>query len=83
MMDFTAESVRAMMPETPDIPEGEVLIYNIKRRVNAAARAGQDEVALKVAKYSTKAVRTVIMIMKKNGFKMVYDSNSGHLKIMW
>lgn len=83
MKDFTAENVRAMMPETPDIPEEEALIHNIKRRVSAAARAGQDEVVMKVEKYSLRAVRCVILIMKKNGFKLVYDSNSGHLKIMW
>ena len=83
MENFTAESVRAMMPETPDVPEEEALIHNVKRRVSAAARAGQDEVTLKVTKYSTRAVRAVILVMKKNGFKMVYDSSSGHLKIMW
>lgn len=83
MKDFTAESVRAIMPKTPDIPEEEALIHNIKRRVNAAARADQDEVILKVTKYSTRAIRAVILVMKKNGFKMIYDSNSGHLKIMW
>ena len=72
-----------MMPETPDVPEEEALIHNIKRRVGAAARAGQDEITLKVTKYSTRAVRAVILVMKKNGFKMIYDSNSGNLKIMW
>ena len=40
MKEFTAESVRAMMPSTPDIPEEEALIHNIKRRVSAAAKAG-------------------------------------------
>ena len=83
MKDFTAESVRAMMPKTPDIPEEEALIHNIKRRVSAAARADQDEITLKVTKYSTRAIRAVILVMKRNGFKMIYDSNSGHLKIMW
>lgn len=83
MKDFTAESVRAMMPKVPEVPEEEALIHSIKRRVSAAARADQDEAIIKVTKYSAKAVRAVILVMKRNGFKLTYDSEGGWLRIMW
>ena len=83
LKDFTADSVRAMMPYKKVEIEEERLANYIKRKIKGAAVANQNNIEIYVKPFSGRSLITVIEELKDNGFKTEYGFEHSWLIIKW